>query len=439
MKKSAIRILVTSLLVILAPGFIYSQVFPVEVVQYNGSPDRNFNIVVMGDGYTAEQQGKFIADVSTAINGFLLQEPFKTYRDSINVFAIKVVSNVEGAAERPSSLIDNYFGSTFWSYGIERLLTVSYGGRVSNVLQANTPFYDEGVIIVNSTKYGGSGGQYAVLSTHSESIELLLHEFGHSFASLADEYWAGSQYAQEKTNMTQDNNPETIRWKNFLNVNGVGIYPHAESPTWYRPHQNCKMRYLGSPFCEVCRHKISLDIMAIANDNTAGLPVAYFAANSLSVTSGATVAFYDMSSFSPTSWEWTFEGGSPATSTDKNPVVNYPNPGEFAVSLKASNSEGTNTYTRNKYIRVSKASGIEPGRIATSITLYPNPAREAITVYSDNTQKPDSYRIVNVLGVCLTEGAFENTIDVSNLPKGYYLMQFTVNGALVTKTFVKGE
>jgi hypothetical protein len=85
------------------------------------------------------------------------------------------------------------------------------------------------------------------------------------------------------------------------------------------------MRYLGSPFCEVCRHKISLDIMAIANDNTAGLPVAYFAANSLSVTSGATVAFYDMSSFSPTSWEWTFEGGSPATSTDKNPVVNYPN------------------------------------------------------------------------------------------------------------------
>lgn len=53
------------------------------------------------------------------------------------------------------------------------------------------PFYDIALILVNSTKYGGGGGSYAVASINSYSYEIMLHEMGHSIAGLADEYWAG--------------------------------------------------------------------------------------------------------------------------------------------------------------------------------------------------------------------------------------------------------
>ena len=260
---------------------VSGQTFPVEILEYNGAPNEMLNIIIMGDGYTATQQYKFIVDAQNAVDGFMSQEPFLSYKDSINIFAIKVISNEEGASMDPNNLIDNYFGSSYYSYGIERLLVSWNYSKIAEVLNENTPFYDEAAILVNHTKYGGSGGQYAVFSAHSTAIELFLHEFGHSFSELSDEYWAGAQYAGENTNMTQDNNPSTVRWKDFLNTNGVGIYPHEESPSWYRPHQNCKMRYLGSDFCDVCKNKINYDIESIANIDTLAVPVVYFAANNV--------------------------------------------------------------------------------------------------------------------------------------------------------------
>jgi hypothetical protein len=108
----------------------------------------------------------------------------------------------------------------------------------------------------------------ATTSTHSSVPEILLHEIGHSFANLADEYWAGDVYAGEYANMTSNSDENTITWKDFLGINDVGIYPYEESPSWYRPHQNCKMRYLGSEFCEVCKNEIEQKILTLApNDD----------------------------------------------------------------------------------------------------------------------------------------------------------------------------
>src|SRR5262245_46893406 len=115
-------------------------------------------------------------------------------------------------------------------------------------------------MVVNSPYCGGSGSRsLATSSLNTSSFEVLVHEIGHSFADLADEYYAGDMYAAEAPNMTQESNPNLVKWKAWIGVDGVGVYQHCcggNSALWYKPHQNCKMQSLGSPFCAVCKEQI---------------------------------------------------------------------------------------------------------------------------------------------------------------------------------------
>ena len=343
-----------------------AQLMPMEIIHYSGSPNEVTNMVIVGDGYTAAEQDKFINDAKKAISGMLGQMPWRNYSNGINVYAIKVVSNVSGAAMNPNNLIDNYFGSSFWSHNIERLLVAWRSSRVFSVLFDNTPFFDIGIIVVNDPKYGGAGGSFAVFSTHSSATEIMIHELGHSFGNLADEYWAGPQFARESHNMTQNTNPETIKWRDFLNRNGVGIYPHAESPTWHRPHQNCKMRFLGRNFCDVCSHHLEERLKFLSTPEAPARPTALFGADKLEIKSTEKVKFFDLSTHNPTSWEWTFEGGTPEVSNEKNPEVTYRFGGKFKVTLKAKNSSGENVYSREEFINViGPAADMTPPVIVT--------------------------------------------------------------------------
>jgi PKD repeat protein len=343
-----------------------AQFMPMEIIHYSGSPNEVTNMVIVGDGYTAAEQDKFIDDAKKAITGMLGQMPWRNYRNGINVYAIKVVSNVSGAAMNPNNLIDNYFGSSYWSHNIERLLVAWRSSRVFSVLFDNTPFFDIGIIVVNDPKYGGAGGNFAVFSTHSSATEIMIHELGHSFGDLADEYWAGPQYARERHNMTQDANPLTNKWRSFLNRNGIGIYPHAESPTWHRPHQNCKMRFLGRNFCDVCSHHLEERLKFLSTPEAPARPTALFGADKLEIKSTEKVKFFDLSTHNPSSWEWTFEGGTPEASNEKNPEVTYRFGGKFKVTLKAKNSSGENVYSREEFINVTgPAADITPPVIVT--------------------------------------------------------------------------
>lgn len=81
-------------------------------------------------------------------------------------------------------------------------------------------------------------------------------------------------------------------------------------------------------------------------------PVANFTANQQTVCPGQTVTFTDASYYSPTSWSWSFPGGTPTTSTAQNPTVTYNTPGTYNVTLTVSNANGTNTVTQTAYITV---------------------------------------------------------------------------------------
>jgi hypothetical protein len=92
-----------------------------------------------------------------------------------------------------------------------------------------------------------------------QSNDIAVHELGHSFGKLGDEYWAGNQYATEAPNRTQTADPDSVSWKDWLGIQGVGIYNYGKSGSkaqWFRPHEFCKMQYLHAPFCPVCQEQL---------------------------------------------------------------------------------------------------------------------------------------------------------------------------------------
>jgi hypothetical protein len=245
-----------------------AQVFDKDTLAYGGNSDKHINLVILGDGYRSSELSKFVTDATDVTTAFFNVIPYSNYKKFFNVFIVKVPSNESGASHpgtatdgpeppnQPVIVVDNYFGSSFDFYGIHRLLVASKTTAIDAVLQSNYPAYDIVLILVNSPYYGGSGGYYTVASTDPKSVEeLAAHELGHSFGGLNDEYWAGDNYAGEGVNMTKETNPDIVRWKNWIGVNLIGMYQHCCTPIsleWYRPHQNCKMRYLNTPFCSVC-------------------------------------------------------------------------------------------------------------------------------------------------------------------------------------------
>lgn len=259
-----IRLLPLFFLCFWASSSLQSQVFPVDNILVNGTNDKRINLVYLSDGYQSAELAAFTTKANSVTTALFNQSPFLEYKNFFNVYAIKVPSTESGAKHagtatdvtEPASPImnpNNYFGSRFDVSNIHRLLVPASSGQVATVASANVPEYDQLLVLVNSTEYGGSGGTVATSSVNNSANEIMYHEIGHSFANLGDEYWFN---CSERKNRTANNNPATIIWDNWLNSNGVGIYPIGSSgaaASCYRPHQNCKMQVLGVPYCSVCK------------------------------------------------------------------------------------------------------------------------------------------------------------------------------------------
>lgn len=95
-----------------------------------------------------------------------------------------------------------------------------------------------------------------------------------------------------------------------------------------------------------------------SDDDSSGTPpppglFVDFTADKNTINEKETVLFSDLSEGEPTGWAWTFEGGTPATSTEENPIITYNNKGLFSVTLKASNDKGSSTKTKKNFIEVN--------------------------------------------------------------------------------------
>ena len=168
-------------------------------------------------------------------------------------------------------------------------------------------------------------------------------------------------------------------------------------------------------------------------------PAAAFSSDVRSGGAPLSVQFLDMSENKPTSWNWTFEGGSPATSNAQHPKVNYNTMGTYPVKLVATNSYGSNEVVMQGYISVG-TTGIET-IIQETVAIYPNPAMDYVWVrgagYAVQTVK-----LLDIMGktiqVSLSKDNEGIRIDVSGLHPGLYLLQVALpGGKMLTQKFVK--
>ena len=208
------------------------QVF--ELVK-NGNPHLKVDVALVAEGYTAGEMEKLKLDLKRFTTVFFDFEPYKTYKDRFNIYGVFQASPDSGCDEPRRGIFKNTaLNSTFNSLGSERYLLTEDNKSLRDIA-AHVP-YDALFIMVNQKRYGGGGiyNLYCTFTVDNQWWEyLFLHEFGHHFAGLADEYYTSSVAYNEfyprgvepvEANITALLDPSRIKWKNLLT-------PGIEVPT----------------------------------------------------------------------------------------------------------------------------------------------------------------------------------------------------------------
>lgn len=216
---------------------IKENIYDPEVVIFkpydNSTPHTSLDVVILGEGYTKSEIVKFKNDTKKFADILRNHPPFNHFKSKINVYGILKPSLETGSDEPRAGIYKNTsLNTTFNSMGSERYLLTEDNKSLRDVA-GHVP-YDAVFIIVNHTRYGG-GGIYNFYCTFTSDNQwhkyLILHEFGHSFAGLADEYYTSSTAFNDfypkgvepvEPNITALNNPNNIKWKESL-TQGISI------------------------------------------------------------------------------------------------------------------------------------------------------------------------------------------------------------------------
>ncbi|WP_433266049.1 M64 family metallopeptidase [Actinosynnema sp. CS-041913] len=242
-----------------APAEVDAEVVP---IQQTGAADQRYDLVFVGDGYTASELGAYHEHVVGKWDELSAVEPFKTYKQYFNVWQVNVVSNESGVDNDPTlgSAKDTALDMGFWCQGrdvnTERLLCVNQ--TKATQFGALAPQADQVIALGNTTKYGGAGGGVATASgANAQAGQIAVHELGHSIGELADEYdypydrYTGSDPVEPNTT----NDPTGAKWSRYLGQPSpdggvVGAYEGSRYYKFglYRPTENSIMRTLGREF-----------------------------------------------------------------------------------------------------------------------------------------------------------------------------------------------
>lgn len=251
----------------------------VIAIQQTGPSNQRFDLVFVGDGYTSSQLGTYKQHAINRWNEITQVEPFKTYKNSFNVWAVNVVSQESGVDNDPRGTMRNTaLDMTFWCGGTERLLCVNETKALQYARLA--PEADQVIALANTTKYGGAGGGVATSSGgNAQAGQIVLHELGHSVGGLADEYdYPNDRYtgrdpreANASVYTSAQMRQNHAKWYQYLGKQSpdggvVGTYEGAVyyKRGVYRPTDNSLMRSLGREF-----NLIGLDAMKSAIERKA--------------------------------------------------------------------------------------------------------------------------------------------------------------------------
>ena len=248
----------------------FSHVTPYTTIQAAKDTTKCIHIAYVAEGYTEAEMDVFLKDVKLANEAMFSHEPFKELRDRFNVVAVCSPSAESGTSE-PSKGVwkSTALGSHFDTFYSDRYLTTLHLKALHDCL-AGTP-YEHIIVLVNTENYGGGGilNSYNLAMAHHKAFKpVVVHEFGHSFAGLADEYAYEAEqipmYPHDiepwEPNITTQVNFHN-KWENLIGKEeGVGLYEGAGyslKGVW-RGCKDCRMRTNEHPvFCPVCQQALT--------------------------------------------------------------------------------------------------------------------------------------------------------------------------------------
>ena len=254
-----------------------------EPVSITGDSSNRIDLVIVSEGYTASEMGKFTQDVNAMHAGLFSEDPFLEYARYFNVWKVEVPSNESGAdhpAQTPPLMRDTAFDARVGrvTYVNERKVFRAIGG-LPPVAR------DSVVVLVNDPASGGGAGRAAVVTTGLQGdsfVNVALHELGHALANLADEYidpslrtpaQCNANFAKldepPQVNITLETNPSVIKWRHW--IDSATPIPTTTSPETprsegvpglyeggfycaegvFRPTRYSKMRDHGTPWKQI--------------------------------------------------------------------------------------------------------------------------------------------------------------------------------------------
>lgn len=257
-------------------------VTPYETIQEAKDSQHCIHVAYLAEGYQQDEMSTFIDDVHVAMEALFEHEPFKSLRDRFHIVAVKAPSQESGTSEPGRGIWKNTaLHSHFDTFYSDRYLTTLHLKDMHDWL-AGIP-YEHIIVLVNSGRYGGGGifNSYNLTTTHHAKYRpVVVHEFGHSFCGLGDEYaydieeipmypkdiepWEPnlttlvdfpSKWQDLVDKKTPIPTPLTVQYKNK-----VGVYQGAgyNLKDVYRPCQDCRMRTNEHPvFCPVCQRALT--------------------------------------------------------------------------------------------------------------------------------------------------------------------------------------
>ena len=250
----------------------------------SGSPENCIDVVIMGEGYSREDMQMFYSDAQKACDAIFSHSPFKENKNHFNVVAVgseSIDSGVSIPRENvwKSTAVSSHF-DTFYS---DRYLTSSSVNDIHDLL-AGIP-YEHIIILANTDTYGGGGiyNSFTLTTAHHSKFEpVVVHEFGHSFGGLADEYaytdapsplypYDVEPWEQNITTLVDFESkwsdmlpkgfasPTKITKDNYSSTEALGVYEGAgySKKGIYRPVPDCRMRTNeAKAFCPVCQRAL---------------------------------------------------------------------------------------------------------------------------------------------------------------------------------------
>ncbi len=201
----------------------------VVAIHEGGDPGNTVDLLLMGDGYTTEEHDAFIAKAKELANILFATSPFKERKDDFNIWAVAPAAAQSGVS-RPSTgtYRDSPIGATYDAFRSERYI-LTFDNKSMRRIASSAP-YDFIEILTNTEVYGG-GGIYGLFSTAAAKSEwapyLFVHEFGHHFAGLADEYYTSSVAYEAPAEITEPYepnvtallDPDNLKWKHHVAPN----------------------------------------------------------------------------------------------------------------------------------------------------------------------------------------------------------------------------